>query len=323
MSGMREKAGATLLLVFCCSLLVIAGEKSGPFFSLEEVLSIGNLEDNILFQWIGIAVDGDGNIYVTDGMDYSVKKFGSHGELIRKSGQRGEGPGEFLAPRLLGCSEKRVFVTDQSILGIHVYDRNLRYLDRIPFRYPVGDLKAFPDSRVAVAAYTLLQPGKIIVYSEKGNVLKEYLYSDKRGPVMMDWVSFEIDSRGNLYIAYNFQDLLEKFDAEGNKIWSKSLLGIKSVKRQQVGPWEVPQSLVYKDLALDSSDRVYILGGGYSENPSRDIYVLSPGGEHLATFALPEKSHCIHVDQWDCLYSRSNEGITLKKFKIITRNTVN
>lgn len=323
MSSMILKATVALLLISCCPFFTSAGEKSHLPYSLEEVLSIGDFDDNVLFQWIGIAVDADGCIYVTDGMDYSLKKFTSSGQLLCKAGRRGQGPGEFLAPRLLGCSDKRVYVTDQSILGIHVYDRDLKYLDRIPFRYPVGDLKVFSDSLYAIAAYTIGQSGKVVLFDEKGNVLKEYLYSDEKGPVMMNWVSFEIDSHCNLYIAYSFQDKLEKFDPAGNKIWSKSLLGVRNVPRKKVGPWKVPQSLVYKDIALDSLDRVYLLGGGFSEHPSRDVYLLSPEGDQMAVFTLPEKSHCIYIDRWNRLYSRSNEGVTLKKYKIIAGNAQN
>jgi len=293
------------------------GEKPPISLSLEEVLSIGNLDDNALFQWIGIAVDPDGFIYLTDGMDYSVKKFSPDGDLIQKTGCRGQGPGEFLAPRLLGCSDERIYVTDQNILGLQVFDRNLSYISRIPFKKPAGDLKVFPDGRFALADFSINQPGKVVQFNKVGQILKEYRYSEKGEPVMMDWVSFEMDSHDNLYLAYSFQDKIEKFDSRGRRIWSKGLIGVKNVKRQKVGPWKVPQSLVFKDIELDTQDHLYILGGGYSEKPSRTVYILSSGGTHLSTLFLPESSHCIYVDRWNFLYSRAGEGITLKKYKIV------
>jgi hypothetical protein len=100
-------------------------------------------------------------------------------------------------------------------------------------------------------------------------------------------------------------------------LWSKSLIGLESVKRQKVGPWKVPQSIVFKDIELDSHGRLYILGGGYSEKPSRTVYVLNPKGELLSSFILPETSHCIYIDRWDYLYSRASDGITLKKYKVL------
>jgi len=67
---------------------------------------------------------------------------------------------------------------------------------------------------------------------------------------------------------------------------------------------------------LDSSDNIYILGGHLSKNISRDVYVLNPEGELLTTLTLPDTSHCIYIDKNDYLYSRANEGVTLKKYKI-------
>ncbi|MFC2166051.1 hypothetical protein ACFLT2_13780 [Acidobacteriota bacterium] len=293
------------------------GEKPPVSISIEEVLSIGSLDDNALFQWVGVDVDEDGFIFLTDGMDYSVKKFTPLGNLIRKAGQRGQGPGEFLAPRLLGCSDERIYVTDQNILGLQVFDRNLKYISRIPFKTPAGDLKVFPDGRFAMADVSISQPGKVVLFNKAGQILMEYRYSEKRGPVMMDWVSFEMDASANLYLAYSFQDKIEKFDGKGRRLWSKSLIGVKSVKRQKVGPWKVPQSLVFKDIELDTHGRLYILGGGYSEKPSRTVYVLNHNGERLTSLVLPDSSHCIHIDRWNCLYSRANEGITLKKYRIV------
>ena len=78
----------------------------------------------------------------------------------------------------------------------------------------------------------------------------------------------------------------------------------------------LPTKLVYKDIALDSSGNVFILGGSFSKNPSSDIYVLSPEGELLTTITLPETSHCIYIDSRNFLYSRANEGVTLKKFRL-------
>ena len=55
----------------------------------------------------------------------------------------------------------------------------------------------------------------------------------------------------------------------------------------------VEKGLVYKDVALDQSGNLYVLGGKFSEN-------RSPDGENF-------------------LYSRANEGITLKKFRMVAK----
>ncbi len=291
-------------------------ESASPKIILEEVLSVGSLDDDTLFQWVGVAVDPSGQIYVTDAMDYSLKKFGADGKLLQKAGGKGQGPGEFLAPRLLVRSDEHLFVTDQSVPGIQVFDYNLKFVHRIPIKIPIGDVQVLSDDRIAVVALLLDQSGCIHVYDQGGRILKQIPFTVGKKLSMLDWIEIGFDGEDNLYVVYNFQDRVEKFDANRERLWSRSLLNIKKIKTKIVGPWKVPDKIIFKDLVFDSEGRLYILGGGYSKNPSRDVYVLNPHGEHLSTFTMPEASHCIYIDSNNFLYSRANDGITLKKYRI-------
>jgi hypothetical protein len=293
-----------------------AVENTNPKVTLEEVLSVGRLNNDALFQWVGVAVDPSGQIFVTDAMDYSLKKFNADGKLLQKAGRKGQGPGEFLAPRLLAHSDNHLFVTDQSIPGIQVFDYDLKFVRRIPIKIPIGDIHVLSDDRIAVVVLLLNQSGSIHVYNREGKILRQIHYTEGKKSSMMDWVEIGFDHADNLYVLYNFQDRFDKFDANGRRLWSRSLLDLKKIKTKKVGPWVVPDKIIFKDLVFDSEERLYILGGGLSENPSRDVYVLNPDGEHLTTFTLPETSHCIYIDSQNNLYSRANEGITLKKYRI-------
>jgi len=69
-------------------------------FELEEDLSIGSEEnENFLFYraW-NIAVDKEGNIYVSDGGNHRIQKFDSDGNHLQTIGRKGQGPGEFESP---------------------------------------------------------------------------------------------------------------------------------------------------------------------------------------------------------------------------------
>lgn len=283
---------------------------------LEEVLSIGSLEDDLLYQWAGVSADEEGYVYVTDAMDYSLKKFDARGNLIKKAGRRGRGPGEFLAPRLLARAAGHLYVTDQEIFGIQVFDENLVFQQRVPINIPVSDIKIFPDGRIAVSTTSMNQVSVVSIYDEKGRILRTIPYGPKEAELMMDLVSFEFDSLENLYLVFIYQDRVEKYDRQGRQVWSIHLLNKKKVKKKKIANLVVPTEIMYKDAALDSRENLYVLGGSFSENPSRDVYVLDPEGKLQAKMTLPEASHCIHIDSQDYLYARANEGVTLKKYRM-------
>ena len=307
----------SLLIIVICSLLLSASGREPLKIYLEEVLSIGSLDDDVLFQWVAVVADSD-KLYVTDTMDYSIKLFDERGNLLKKKGRKGQGPGEFTAIRFLDVSEQFLYVTDQYMPGIQVFDKDLNYKKRIPIFIPIAGIQVISDDEIAVASLSADEEkkGKIFIFNPEGKIVREIKYLDKEAPLILDMVSFDFDPQGNLYIAYIFQDKVQKISPEGKKLWSKRLVKVKKPEMKKIQSFELPSKVIYKDLALDSSGHLFVLGGSYSKNPSQDVYVLSSEGELLTTFTLPDASHCIYIDSQDYLYSRANEGVTLKKFRM-------
>lgn len=310
-----------LIMVFIIQLQLYSARETFDV-DLEEVLTVGSLDDDTLFQWVGVATDSLQNIYITDSLDYSLKKFNSSGILLKKTGRRGQGPGEFLAPRLIDCTSKKLYVTDQNILGIHVFDKGLEFVCRIPVKIPIADFKVLSDDLFAIVTIMPSHEGKILIIDTKGEIVQRIVYKEKESTPLMNLVSFDFDSAGNIYLAYNYQDRIEKFSAKGRKLWSRRLLNAKNVKKKKISRFIVPSEIIYKDMALDRSENMYILGGSFSRNVSRDVYVLSPEGEYLTSFTLPESSHCIYIDDKNFLYSRANSGVTLKKYKLMNKRVI-
>jgi len=294
--------------------------KVRPVVSLEEVLSIGGLDDDLLYMWVGVTTDPKGNIYVTDAMDYSIKKFNDQGILVKKAGRKGQGPGEFLAVRLIGYADGLLWVTDQNRLGIQVFDENLNYRKQIPFSLHIWDLRILSEDNIFISSPFIVQPEKIIPLDFKGKAKVDMSHFQEKQDYWRNFRKFEVDSLGNFYVVFTFEDRIEKLDQNLKKIWSRDLLGKKKARRKKAemtfGFPQLPTEIVYKDVALDSSGNLFILGGNISKNPSRDVYVLDGEGNHWLTFTLPEPSHCIHLDGRNFLYARAGQGVTLKKYRL-------
>lgn len=303
-------------LVLCLSISITAAEKNFSV-TLNEKMSIGSLNDDALYMWVDIEVDVENRIYVTDTMDYSVKYFSRLGKLLKKTGRKGQGPGEFLAPRSLECSKDFIYVTDQYLQGIRVFSKDLEFIKIIPYRRPIAEFKVISDDKIAVVPFSPQSRGKLEFIDSQGRKTAEIDYGKNSGALFMDAVSFDLDSAGFIYLAYNFQDRIEKFDSQGNRIWSRALLGISKTKMKKVKEYMVPAEIIYKSIELDPQGRIYVLGGKFSKNSSRDVYIMDHSGEVLQTLTLPENSHCIYIDRNNCLYARANSGVTIKKYQMI------
>lgn len=283
---------------------------------LEEILSIGSLDEDVLFQWVGIGTDKEANIYVTDTMDHTVKKFNSQGKLIARAGGRGQGPGEFQAPRLLAHTGDLVYVTDQTFPGLHVFDSNLRYVKSIHLNFPVSDIQGLPEGRAAVLSFLIGSRSELCFIDDRGRIENHFVLGRDKKNALMDSADFVIDGAGNIYVVYSFLDRVRKLTRQGKELWSKSLFNLKSVKKKKIRQWEVPVEMIYMDCAVDGKGWLYILGGYRAAHRARDVYVVDPEGELRTTFTLPDTTHCIHIDKEGFLFARANEGMTLKKYRL-------
>lgn len=284
---------------------------------LEEVLSIGGPDGDKLLMWVGLAVDEDGSLFVTDAMDYAIKVFNAQGTLLRKAGRPGSGPGEFQNLREIVLSSSFVFVTDQDRPEISVFDRNLKFQYAIPVTRPITSLRARPDGTIAAALLSAKkgENGMVWLADSKGRTLAEIPHGTAPGNPAGERVSLTF-AGPDFILAYNFKDQVVRIDRKGRTIWARSLFHFPEAKTMGILGFKVPTQFIYKDVAVDGAGRIYLLGGGMSKNPSRDVYVLNSEGRLMTTLTLPDSSHCLIIDSQDYLYSRANGGLTIKKYRV-------
>jgi DNA-binding beta-propeller fold protein YncE len=79
-----------------------------------------------------VAVDKDGNVYVTDTMNNRVEIFDAEGNFISQFGKHGDGPGYFARPKGIAVdSDGHIWVADQYQDRVQVYNREGQLLTYI------------------------------------------------------------------------------------------------------------------------------------------------------------------------------------------------
>jgi hypothetical protein len=99
-----------------------------PSLTAAEDVRIGSVDDpNVGFSRVGpIDVDRDGNVYAFELMESEIRVFDSAGRPIRRFGGPGEGPGEFSMLRSFGVRGDTVWVLDQGLRRLTLFDRTGR-----------------------------------------------------------------------------------------------------------------------------------------------------------------------------------------------------
>jgi DNA-binding beta-propeller fold protein YncE len=76
-----------------------------------------------------VAVDKDGNVYVTDTLNNRVEIFDAVGNFISEFGKAGDGPGHFARPKGIAIdSDGHIWVTDEVQSRVQVFDKEGRLL---------------------------------------------------------------------------------------------------------------------------------------------------------------------------------------------------
>src|SRR6266536_4485812 len=106
------------------------------------LLSLGRMRmpgDDVLHfnQPTDVALDRDGNIYVTDGEGNSrVLKFDKYGNLLLGWGMKGSGPGQFDIPHSIAVDGDVVYVGDRENGRIQFFDLSGRFLREWKLGHP-------------------------------------------------------------------------------------------------------------------------------------------------------------------------------------------
>ena len=124
----------------------------------------------------GIAVDGEGNLYIASYPSEKIFKFNRHGEVIKSVGKSGKGPGEFDYPCAVRYHNHQVYVCDCNNGRVQVFDSNLNFVQSFgtdgdgpgTLKEP-RDIDFDTQGNIYVVDFSKAQ---VVVFSENGQYLR-------------------------------------------------------------------------------------------------------------------------------------------------------
>jgi len=109
-----------------------------------------------------VAVDGEGNVYVTDTLNNRVESFDADGNFISEFGKAGDGPGHFARPKGIAIDcDGHIWVADEIQGRVQVFDKEGRLL--IYF----GQLGTFPGQFQALYGVSYDKKNNRVITSEQ------------------------------------------------------------------------------------------------------------------------------------------------------------
>jgi sugar lactone lactonase YvrE len=242
----------------------------------------------------GIALDGQGNLYLTEMDDDLIYKYTTSGKLVTKWGGTGHGPGQLTYPEKLAFdAQGNLYVTE---FGSPSFDGSQGENDRIQKFSPTGTplaqwgtLGSEPGQFNGPVGIAIDKQGNIFVAEAANHRIQKL---SPEGKPIAQWhtvgsgvgertqtgYDLALDASGNIYVSEpnplgSGNDRIEKFSPAGERLAQWGEFG--SGPGQFDKPW---------GLTLDSKGNVFVV-----ENGNNRIQEFSPTGQFLAQWNGPQQ----------------------------------
>jgi hypothetical protein len=210
--------------------------------SLELVRTIGTIEaedDNFLFYMPSdIAMDSQGNMYILDSGNHRIQKFTPGGEYMTTIGNKGQGPAEFIYPLSLDVDSRGyLHISDPGNQRVQILKPDGKDYKTISFpKEPAGFLRVSEPGHMimgrgsGIFSFSLRSteekkelPKIIRVLNSDGNVERDFGEQRNYKDFLMNRVGnrfhFVIDKDKNTYVAFDYQNRIEKYSIDGKLLW--------------------------------------------------------------------------------------------------------
>lgn len=243
-----------------------------------------------------LALDTQGNIYISDGDNHRIEVFSNNGKLLKYWGKRGTGEGEFDSPRgVLVDNDGFIYLADQDNNRVQIFDKNGKYI------------RQFGNDNLVIPYGLVMDNHKNIYITCPGShQIKKF---DYEGKLLLEWGHFgkgegefnnplgiNMDIEKNIFVVDNCNHRIQKFTKDGEFILSWGRQG------KGAGSFDLPHS-----IGIDNN-LVYISESNLPRIQIFDVNGLYIGEIKQTSNVVIHRATGLCLDENNCLYI-ANRGL--------------
>ncbi|MBI4739424.1 hypothetical protein HY772_07840, partial [Candidatus Woesearchaeota archaeon] len=251
----KRKSRVSMMEVFCFAVLFIAMMAGSVLAAPGDFLfkwgSLG-AGDGQFYNPMGVAVDKNGDVYVSDSYNHRIQVFTSDGTFIKKWGALGTGDGQFSYPMGLALNNNGdVYVTEYGNHRIQVLASDGTFIRKWG-SYGSGDGQFNGPEGIAVAKNGDVYVSdsynhRIQVFTSNGTFIRKWGSYGSGDSQFYFPIHISLDKNGNVYVAESYNHRVQVFTSDGTFIRKWGSYGTGE------GQFRHPTG-----MALDKDDNVFV-----------------------------------------------------------------
>jgi sugar lactone lactonase YvrE len=318
-----------------------------PKISLEYIKNIGDLEsedENVLFYMPSdLAADSQGNVYILDSGNHRIQKFDPNGNFLASFGRQGQGPGDFQYPQSIDLDPGgNLYVSDSGNQKIQILKpdgslaEEIKMTEEAPGIVKLRNGQMIMGQGSSVFSIGMVRmdqdqelPKLIKILNKEAEVQKEFCepknYKDFLVNRLGNRYQFTVDKTGNVYVAFVYQNRIEKYSPEGELLWRSDRVlnydvSAPKTKGERTGSGgrvsiRMPEmNRVSSGIAVDVEGRVWVvtLKRQLRENEQvqSNVMVSMTGGQRSMNFSVSGNTDERNTDAYQ-LEVYDPEGVLL------------